>query len=425
MSPACLPPAQSPQEGPGGPGGSGAAFRSPRPARTGSRASGGASRGAQRGFALIAALWLVAVLALAAAAFAVWVGRATEEARRLRLRVVEEQTLVQARTSVIFGFLVQPMSGRGLEAAESLAALQQAMRSAAERLFSTDAGAIGAGFVGLDDRPYRFGPTRSGAAAPSGATPSGPGPSPGPSGASVEIRIQDTRGLINLNLATREELLRLLARLGIEQEKLDPLVARLQDYTDPDDLIRLNGAEREEYVRAGRPPPANALLATPWEARRVLGWDAEPGLWTRDGLSEIAATSHAVGYNLNTAPATVLEIVAGMTAETAAAAVEARKTTPFVSFENLAGFGAPLVLNDPLRFILFPSDTMRVTFTLPQSGRRVQMAFVLTPNATEAPWRIDYQVELESVAGHGVPPGRAASDPIPEFPDPATLLASR
>jgi len=366
----------------------------------------------------------VAVLALAAAAFAVWVGRATEEARRLRLRVAEEQTLVQARTSVIFGFLVQPMSGRGLEAAESLAALQQAMRSAAERLFSTDAGATGAGFVGLDDRPYRFGPTRSGAA-PSGATRSGATPSPAPSDESVEIRIQDTRGLINLNLATREELLRLLARLGIEQEKLDPLVARLQDYTDPDDLIRLNGAEREEYVRAGRPPPANALLATPWEARRVLGWESEPGLWTRDGLGEIAATSHAVGYNLNTAPATVLEIVAGMTAETAAAAVEARKTTPFVSFENLAGFGAPLVLNDPLRFILFPSDTMRVTFTLPQSGRRVQMAFVLTPNATEAPWRIDYQVELESVAGHGVPPGRAASDPIPEFPDPATLLASR
>lgn len=383
----------------------GAALGSPSAARTLPRASGRACGGFQRGFALIAALWLVAILALAASAFAVWVGRATEEARRLRLRVVEEQTLVQARTSLIFGFLVQPMSGRGLEAADSLAALQQTMRSAAERLFSTDVGAVGTTFVGLDDRPYRFRATQP--------------------GESVEIQIQDTRGLINLNLATREELLRLLARLGIEQEKLDPLVARLQDYTDPDDLIRLNGAEREEYLRAGKPPPANALLATPWEARRVLGWDAEPGLWTRDGLTAIAATSHAVGYNLNTAPATVLEIAAGMTAEAAAAAVEARKTTPFVSFENLAGFGAPLVLNDPLRFILFPSDTMRATFTLPQSGRRVQMAFVLTPNATEAPWRIDYQVELESVAGHGVPPGRAASDPIPEFPDPATLLASR
>jgi type II secretory pathway component PulK len=355
----------------------------------------------QRGFALIAVLWLVAVLALAASAFAVWVGRSTEEARRLRLRVVEEQALVQARASLLFGFLVQPMSGRGLEAAESLGALQQTMRSAAERLFSTDVGATGSAFVALDDRPYRFGPTQS--------------------GESVEIQVQDARGLINLNLATREELLRLLARLGIEQEKLDPLVARLQDYTDPDDLIRLNGAEREEYARAGRPPPANALLATTWEARRVLGWEAEPGLWTRDGLAAIAATSHAVGYNLNTAPATVLEIVAGMTAETAAAAVVARQTTPFVSFENLAGFGAPLVLNDPLRFILFPSDTMRATFTLPRSGRRVQMAFALTPNGTEAPWRIDYQVELESVAGNG----RAASDPIPEFPDPATLLASR
>jgi len=353
-----------------------------------------AGRPAEAGFALVAALWLVAFLALAASALALWVGRATEEARQLRQRVAEETTLAEARASVLYAFLVQPMSGRGLEVSSSLANLRQAIQVAMAQPFNTETRSEDV--IALDDRPYRF-------------------------GEAAEIQIQDARGLINLNLATREELMRLLARLGVDQDRLDPLVAKLQDFVDPDDLVRLNGGERDDYARDGQPPPANMLLRTVWESRRVMGWGAEPSLWRKDALASAAGTSTAIGYNLNTAPAIVLEVAAGMTEESATKAVEARRTSPFLGHNGLVGFGAPRVIADPLRFILFPADTMRATFTFRPSGRRVQMMFVLTPTSLEAPWRIDYQMELASVAGDG----RASSDPLPEFPDPAALLAPR
>ena len=348
----------------------------------------------QSGFALLTALWLVAFLALAASALAVWVGRSTEEARLLRQRVGEEAHLADAKASLLFAFLVQPLSGRGLEVSTSLATLRQANQIAISQPFNTESRSED--FIALDDRPYHF-------------------------GNSVEIRIQDSRGLINLNLATRDELMRLLARLGVEQEKLDPLVAKLQDFVDPDDLVRLNGAERDDYLREGLPPPSNALLRTVWEARRVMGWRSAPSLWDKGGLSDVATASSIVGYNLNTAPALVLEVVAGMTAESAAKAVEFRRQTPLITPDSLVGFGAPLVLADQLRFIPFPGDTMRVTFTFRPGGRRVQMVFAYSPLSLEAPWRIDYQMELASFpedAGQ-------SSDPSPEFPDPAALLAPR
>ena len=138
-------------------------------------------------------------------------------------------------------------------------------------------------------------------------------------------------------------------------------------------------------------------------------------------LAEIATATSIVGYNLNTAPAPVLEIAAGMTREAAVQAVEFRRKTPLLTPDALTGFGAPYVISDPLRFIPFPSDAFRVTFAFRPSGRRVQMMLAVTPNALETPWRIDYQMELASVAGNGAVP----SDPIAEFPDPAALLASR
>jgi len=348
----------------------------------------------EAGYALVASLWLIVFLALGASVLALWVGRSTEEARLLRQRVAEEIAIADAKADILFAFAVQPLSGRGLEIATSLTGLRALGQLAISQPFG--AGALGEVFVALDDLPYRFNDT-------------------------LPLRIQDARGLINLNLATREELMRLLGRLGVEQDRLDPLVAKLQDYTDLDELRRLNGAEREDYVRAGLPPPPNALVRTVWEARRVLGWQAEPALWAKGALADVAAATSIVGYNLNTMPAIVLEVAAGMTPESAEKAVAFRRQTPLLTPEALVGFGAPYVISDPLRFIPFPSDVFRVTFVFRPGGRRVQMVFALTPTSLEAPWRIDYQMELASVAENG----GASSDPIPEFPDPAALLASR
>jgi general secretion pathway protein K len=342
----------------------------------------------------VATLWIVALLALAAAVFAGWVASTTESARLLRQRVAEERTLANVKADVVFMFITSPLSPRGLEVMGSLAELRQAIRLGAER--PLDAGLVGQAFLALDDRPYL-------------------------AADGVVVRLQDARGLINLNFATREDLLRLLDILGVDQSRQDPMIAKLKDYVSPGEFVQLHGAKREEYAKAGRPPPPNAPMRNVWEARRVLTWDTEGRLWAADGLPAIASASAVVGYNLNTAPAKVLQIAAGMTEETAAKAVETRRSRPFLSFDNLVGFGAPRVLADPIRFIMFPSDTLRVTFELRPSRRLVQMSLTLTPISTEGPWRIDYLIDVASVPA--ILP--AESDAVPEFPDPATILAAK
>ena len=89
----------------------------------------------QQGFALVAALWMVALLALAASMLALWVGRATEEARQLRQRVAEEIELADAKAAVLFSFMVDPLSGRGLETASSLEALRAVTQLAISQPF--------------------------------------------------------------------------------------------------------------------------------------------------------------------------------------------------------------------------------------------------------------------------------------------------
>ena len=93
----------------------------------------------EAGFALVAALWLVAFLALAASMFALWVGRSTEEARLLRQRVREETEIVDAKAGLLFAFMVQPLSGRGLEIASSLEGLRQSSQLAMSQPFSSGA----------------------------------------------------------------------------------------------------------------------------------------------------------------------------------------------------------------------------------------------------------------------------------------------
>jgi hypothetical protein len=254
----------------------------------------------------------------------------------------------------------------------------------------------GRDFVALDDRPHR---------AVNGTI----------------VQLQDTRGLVNINLASREDLLRLLEVYGVPMERRDPLVAKLQDYVDADDLLRLNGAERDEYRRAGRPPPNNAPLRTIWEARRVLGWGEEPSLWFGDDLTRIATAGLVVGYNLNTAPAKVLEVAAGMTAEVALEAVKRRQKLPLTSLDQLVGLPAPRALGDPLRIIMFPSDALRVTLRDPPSGRLREFVLRTTPVSPAAPWVIDYVFDPPTLIAEGHENLAA----IPELPDPAAVLAPR
>lgn len=342
----------------------------------------------QQGFILVATIWIVALVAFGATSFTVWTSRNTEQARLLRERAEAERLMLDTRSALTFLFVTQPLSNRGLELAGSLNEARGLAQINALQPLPADPNRR---FLALDGQPYR---SRDG----------------------LIVRLQDERGLFNLNFATRDDLLRLLAMFDVPPERRDPLIAKLQDYIDADDLMLLNGAEREEYRLAGKPPPSNAPLRTPYELKKVMGWADEKGLLQDPRLTRFTGASLVVGVNPATAPAEVLRAIGGLTEENARNAVEARRT----ALRQGMPPQNPFIGADQLRFIPFPSDTIRITIEPERPGSPgVMFVLVLTPVSTDAPWRLDYMFQTESSARVAT----TSNDPVDVLPDPETLLA--
>ncbi len=95
-------------------------------------------------------------------------------------------------------------------------------------------------------------------------------------GQSWSVRITGEGGRLNLNWLLagenpqRLEILRRFLELkGIDLNERDHMIDTLLDWVDPDNLVRLNGAEAEGDYR-----PANILFTRVTELKRVRGWEA-------------------------------------------------------------------------------------------------------------------------------------------------------
>ena len=175
----------------------------------------------QHGFVLVLTLWVLVVVAIAAGYFADRVSLAVAQAQQARQNTQAAVDMASTRAEVLFRLGTTTLTEFGL--------------------------GRGAPTVFLDNRLYH-----------------GDG--------DTVIQLQDTRGLINLNLADDGMLNRFLGLLNIEPDQRSRMIDTLRDYTDSDKLRRLNGAEDDEYRAAGLPPPYNRELVSPWQAQRILGW---------------------------------------------------------------------------------------------------------------------------------------------------------
>jgi len=123
-----------------------------------------------------------------------------------------------------------------------------------------------------DGRPYSF---------PFGST-------------TVEIRITDESGKIDINRADAELLANLFLSRGVEEAEAWHLADAIEDWRDEDDLPRLYGAEDDDYFAAGYPyGPANMEFSSVDELQQVIGmsWemfrDIEPMLTVSSGAGRI------------------------------------------------------------------------------------------------------------------------------------------
>lgn len=314
----------------------------------------------QTGFALILALWFMAILIVAVGYLAAWTERVVATAQAEQNRADARLAMASTEASVRYLLATRTQSVAGLRR-------QRHGADDGEASIVGNIRAVTGNEIALDGRSYQ-----------------------GLSGAGFAL--QDEGGLIGLNRLEGGGIERLLGHLGIGLEQRSAMVAALRDYTDPDDLRRLNGAEAGDYRGAGLPPPANQRLRTVHEARRILGWHDADRLWGREGLPRYATVLQRGGANLNTSPRRVLQAQRGIDREMAQAIVATRPHGGLAQASSQIGEPIPL---PQIGTAILATKTLKLTVFHPEHPRQHEIHLELTPTRPNAaPWSNHYALEV-------------------------------
>jgi general secretion pathway protein K len=224
----------------------------------------------QRGLALVVVLWVLVLLSLIAASFT-YTTRTEVNLTRNLIEAAKAEALADAGINRAILGLMDP---------------DEATRWKA------------------DGRVYIFRLGGEGDEADAGAN------EVGPEGSEVRITIQDEIGKIDLNRAQDELLQSLFELAGLDPDEAAALVDAIVDFRDPDDLVRLNGAEDKDYAAAGLPWGAkDAPFEAVEELEQVLGMNLEIYRRVKPALSVFARRP---GFNPHFAPAEVLLALPGI-----------------------------------------------------------------------------------------------------------------
>jgi len=116
-------------------------------------------------------------------------------------------------------------------------------------------------------------------------------------GVLIEVSATDERGKLDINSAEEPTLATLFMNNGLDIDQAELLAAAVLDWRDPDEVVRVNGAELDTYLAAGLPiGPANRPFMMVDELLQVLGMSyelfqrIEPGIsvYSRTPVPEIA-----------------------------------------------------------------------------------------------------------------------------------------
>ncbi len=313
-------------------------------------------------------IWLVLGLLLVTATVASWIQDALESGEFGRRLLDAEADRFSTRQEILFAALTRPMTVAGIRTGGS-----------SEPVYDADgfliASLVPAGDeIAVDGRVYAgYGDQR--------------------------FSVEDQRGLVNLWTASDEQIDRFLAQFGIDGERRSAMIAKLRDYTDYDDLYRLNGAEAREYRQAGRPEPANRPLLSPLELRRVIGWGHDELPVSDLELLSRTTTIPAGILNINAASPTALYSIPGMTPTLAERLVEARRQRAFDSTEDLFERAGWDVAPDEANFIFMPSRFLAVTLWDAGKAARIRYYIELTPNNDGGkPWNTLQLIPFQEAA---------------------------
>lgn len=126
----------------------------------------------------------------------------------------------------------------------------------------------------------------------------------------VRIQMQSEAGKIDLNFADQIMLQALMSHAPVELELQTKIVNGIQDWRDEDDLVRIDGAEKNEYRDAGLSyRPRNQPFQSIEELQLVLGMDEKVFNWIEPLITIYSGQAQ---INLQSASKEVLQVIPGL-----------------------------------------------------------------------------------------------------------------
>ncbi len=158
----------------------------------------------------------------------------------------------------------------------------------------------------------------------------------------VRIRLFAESGKIDINTADQTLLEGILASSPVDTEAQTKLVNAILDWRDADDLVRIEGAEKEEYTKAGLSyQPRNKPFQSIEELQLVLGMNEQVFKWLEN---LITVNSGQPKVDLNQASEEVLQVLPGLDAGIVSSFIAAKRESAINGLPApvFATFGASL-----------------------------------------------------------------------------------
>jgi general secretion pathway protein K len=152
-------------------------------------------------------------------------------------------------------------------------------------------------------------------------------------------RLSDEEARLNLNSAAPDRVSRLFEALGVDKIERDTIIASIQDWRDPNEDHRLNGAESEDtYLKLPVPYRSkNANFDSVNELLQIKGVTPAmlEGVDGKPGLADVVTVKTPGQVNINTAGPVVMRALNISDAEYTEI-VQSRRELPYV---NVGRFG--------------------------------------------------------------------------------------
>lgn len=207
--------------------------------------------------------------------------------------------------------------------------------------------------------------------------------------------LQDEGSLLSLLDPDRERWTNLFLQQGLQPQEAERFLDQLQDYTDKDDLRRLNGASSSDYRGQGLAPPPQRLMISPGQIFNLL--DAVKFERQLQAMLPLATTRSGQLHNLNTMPKAVLQTMPGIDEALAQGLIDARQNKPFMDLSDANERTGRIIPLDPLAIPSLASAYVRVRIWPDALSCRqsIWLGISSTPGSRQTPWDIDYSFAFD------------------------------